>query len=312
MRVLVTGGAGFVGSHLVEALLARGDSVVVLDSFDDYYSPSIKRQNLAALRSKITLVEGDIRDVTVLSKALEGVDVVAHLAARPGVRASLEQPSLYVDNNVAGTQTLIQSMLEANVMRMVFASSSSVYGARASGPFREDDVVLEPVSPYAASKLAGEHLCHAASTTWGMQINCLRLFTVYGPRQRPEMAIHLFARHALEGKAIPRFGRGESLRDYTYVSDVVAGILAAMDRPDGFQVYNIGNDNPVTLDDLIGRLSTALGLSIAVDALEEQPGDVPRTWASIDLAERALSYRPQVSLDEGLRRFVAWLRSADD
>jgi len=312
MRVLVTGGAGFVGSHLVEALLARGDSVVVLDNFDDYYSPIIKRQNLSVVGPEIKLIEGDLRDAALLADALAGVDVVAHLAARPGVRASLEQPSLYIDNNVAGTQTLIQAMLDAKVMRLVFASSSSVYGARASGPFREDDVVLKPVSPYAASKLAGEHLCHAASTTWGMHVNCMRLFTVYGPRQRPEMAIHLFARHALAGQAIPRFGRGESLRDYTYVSDVVAGILAAIDRPNGFQVYNIGNDNPVTLDDLIGRLSGALGVSIAVDALEEQPGDVPRTWASIALAAKELDYDPQIPLDEGLRRFVAWLRASRD
>jgi UDP-glucuronate 4-epimerase len=308
MRVLVTGGAGFIGSHLCEALLDGGHAVTVLDNFDSYYDPSIKRRNLARIREGIDLVEGDLRDASALEKALKEVDVVAHLAARPGVRASLEQPSLYVDNNVGGTQKLLEAMVHRDILRLVFASSSSVYGARASGPFMEDDLALEPVSPYAATKLSGEHLCHAAHKTWGLEVNCMRLFTVYGPRQRPEMAIHLFSRFALEGQAIPRFGSGDTVRDYTYVEDVVAGLLAAIDRPKGFRIFNLGNDNPISLDGLIGLLGKALGVKLQVNVLGDQPGDVPRTWASIERARRELDYQPAVPLEEGLGRFVDWLR----
>jgi len=310
MRLLVTGGAGFIGSHLCEALLKDGHQVTVLDNFDSYYDPAIKRQNLSSIREQITLVEGDLRDASALQKALEGVEVVAHLAARPGVRASLEQPSLYIDNNVAGTQNLLEAMVGRGILRLVFASSSSVYGSRLSGPFREDDLALEPVSPYAATKLSGEHLCHAAHTTWGMDVNCMRLFTVYGPRQRPEMAIHLFSKLALAGEAIPRFGGGESLRDYTYVEDVVAGIRAAIQRPCGFRIYNLGNDRPISLSGLIAELEKALGLQMTIDVQGDQPGDVPRTWASIDRAKAELGYRPEVVLQDGLERFAAWLRSA--
>ncbi|MED5285158.1 MAG: SDR family NAD(P)-dependent oxidoreductase, partial [Planctomycetota bacterium] len=299
MQILVTGGAGFIGSHLVERLVALGHSVIVLDNFDEYYEPAQKRANLKPLRDRFRLIEGDVRDKRVLEEALAGVDVVVHLAARPGVRASLETPTLYVDNNVGGTQVLLEEMVKRDIHRLVFASSSSVYGSRSSGPFSEADVALKPVSPYAASKLAGEHLCHAAHVTWGMHVNCMRLFTVYGPRQRPEMAIHLFSRLAREGLPIPRFGSGESLRDYTYVTDVVDGLVQAIDRPNGFRIYNLGNDRPISLNGLIEKLATALGCEIHQDVLGDQPGDVPRTWASIERARAELGYSPSVNLEKG-------------
>lgn len=311
MRVLVTGGAGFIGSHLCEALLQRGAKVTLLDNFDTYYEPQRKRDNIAGFVDRVRLIEGDIRDRTQVKEALDGVDIVIHMAARPGVRASLETPSLYVDNNVGGTQILLEVMRECGLKKLVFASSSSVYGARSQGPFSEEDLTLQPVSPYAATKLSGEHLCHAACTTWGMSISCMRLFTVYGPRQRPEMAIHLFSRLALSGQAIPRFGSGSSLRDYTYVSDVVEGLIAASARLDGFRIYNLGNDRPIELDALIAKLQGALGLSMKIEALPDQAGDVPRTWADIRRAQEELEYSPEVGLDEGLAHFVAWIKSQD-
>lgn len=310
MRILVTGAAGFIGSHLCEALLERGYDVTAMDNFDSYYDPVIKRRNISVFKDRVRLVEGDIRSEKVLDLALGDVDAVAHLAARAGVRASLSDPGLYVDNNVGGTQKLLEAMVKRGVLRLVFASSSSVYGSRASGPFREDEPVLEPVSPYAATKLSGEYLCRAANRTWGMQVSSMRLFTVYGPRQRPEMAIHLFARLASEGIAIPRFGSGESVRDYTYVGDIVEGLIAAMENPCGYRVFNLGNDNPISLNALITRLGQALGSSIRVDDHGDQPGDVPRTWACIDRAQKELGYAPAVPLEAGLDRFVAWLKQS--
>jgi UDP-glucuronate 4-epimerase len=307
MRVLVTGAAGFIGSHLCEALLQRGYEVTAMDNFDSYYDPAIKRRNISGFQERVRLVEGDIRSEKALGLALKDVDAVAHLAARAGVRASLGDPGLYVDNNVGGTQNLLQAMVERDILRLVFASSSSVYGSRTSGPFREDEPVLEPVSPYAATKLSGEYLCRAAHKTWGMQVSNMRLFTVYGPRQRPEMAIHLFARLASKGLAIPRFGTGESVRDYTYVADIVEGLIAAIEIPCGYRVFNLGNDNPISLNALIAHLGQALGSSIRVDSHGDQPGDVPRTWASIDRAKEELGYSPAVPLEAGLERFVAWL-----
>ena len=310
MKVLVTGGAGFIGSHLVEGLLARGDQVNVLDNFDPYYAPERKRDNLAAVEGRIQLVEGDLRSPEDLSRALEGVEIVAHLAARPGVRPSIEDPVSYVDNNVRGTQCLLEAMRERGIGRMVYASSSSFYGARTDGPFRESDPVARPVSPYAATKLAGELLCHAASQTWGLHVNCMRLFTVYGPRQRPEMAIHLFARKGLAREPIPRFGSGQSRRDYTFVSDIVAGLTSALERLDGFAVYNLGNGSPVTLEGLLGLLEEVLGVSLDVAPEPDQPGDVPTTWADVALAANKLDYAPQISLRQGLERFRDWLLAA--
>ena len=304
MHVLVTGGAGFIGSHLVRRLIDRGDSVTVLDNFDPYYSVAIKRENLKGL--PVRLIEGDIRDPSAVKRALEGVDLVAHLAAKAGVRNSIERPAEYIDSNVVGTQVLIEGMVSAGVTKAVYASSSSIYGARTDGPFVETDCVDNPVSPYAASKLAGELLWRAASNTWGLSVTCLRLFTVYGPRQRPEMAIHLFAERAIAGDPIHRFGDGESRRDYTFVSDIVDGFLLAMNVGHPFAIYNLGNGNPVSLNELISMLGAALKVDIAVEQLGDQVGDVPITWADVSLAKRELGYSASVPLLEGLQRFVAW------
>ncbi len=307
MRVLVTGGAGFIGSHAAEALLARGDQVSVIDNLDPYYDPAIKRGNLALLGDRLRFIEGDLRDPEALGAALEGVDAVLHLAARAGVRRSIAEPALYVDNNVRGMQLLLDAMRDRGLRRLVYASSSSVYGARSEGPFRESDPVRAPESPYAATKMAGELLAHAASRTWGLSVSCCRLFTVYGPRQRPEMAIHLFARLALAGAPIRRFGDGNSERDYTYVGDIVSGLLAALDRPEGFAVYNLGGARPVTLNQLLDGIARAFDVTLRIEQAPDQPGDVPVTWADTSLARERLGYAPQVDLDEGLARFRTWL-----
>jgi len=306
MHVLVTGGAGFIGSHLVEGLLAEGREVTVLDNLDEGYDPAIKRRNLAAYEDRVRFIEGDLRDSGAVVRALRDVDLVAHLAARAGVRPSLDDPAIYIDINIQGTQTLLDGMQAAGIGRMVYASSSSVYGSRFDGPFLETDRCL-PVSPYAATKLAGELLCHAAHQTWGLEVSCLRLFTVYGPRQRPEMAIHLFSRKALEGESVQKFGSGSSRRDYTFVADIVAGMQAALDRPNGFSVYNIGNGNPITLDGLLEEIARVFGVDIQIDSAPDQPGDVPTTWADVSKAGRDLGYAPRTSLADGLEQFREWL-----
>ena len=312
MHVLVTGGAGFIGSHLVEALLDRGDCVTVLDSFDSYYDPARKRANVAGWGGRARVIEGDIRDRAVLARSLEGVDAVVHLAARAGVRASLVDPALYVDVNVTGTQVLLDGLRLAGIDRLVYASSSSVYGARSDGPFLETDAVLAPVSPYAATKLAGEYLCRAASHSHGLQVSCMRLFTVYGQRQRPEMAIHLFARRALAGLPVAQFGDGSSRRDYTFVSDIVTGLVAALDRPRPFRIYNLGNGAPITLADLMRGVEQVFGARVDRQSWPDQPGDVPLTWAGVDRARDELGYEPQVSLTSGLQRFRAWFLAQQD
>lgn len=302
--MLVTGGAGFIGSHAVEALLARGDEVVVLDNFDEYYDPELKWANL---RPGAELAQGDLRDWSAVAAALEGVDAVLHLAARAGVRASIESPSIYVDNNVNGTQTLLDGMRKAGVSNLVYASSSSIYGSRTDGPFHEDDPLRHPESPYAATKAAGELLCHAASRTSDLSVTCCRLFTVYGPRQRPEMAIHLFARKALRGETIPRFGGGLSRRDYTYVGDIVRGLLAALDRPTAWRVVNLGSNDPISLNGLLTKIGEAFQVPMRIEQLPEQPGDVPSTWADTTRAAQELDWRARVSLDEGLQHFRRWM-----
>ncbi len=310
MHVLVTGGAGFIGSHLVDALIDRGDAVTVLDNFDPTYDPAIKRSRVERWGKAVRFLEGDIRSDADLDRALAGVDAVVHMAARAGVRPSIRDPRPYVSINVQGTQSLLTAMRRAGVERLVYASSSSVYGARTEGPFRESDPVNRPASPYAATKMAGELLCHAASAAHGLQVTCLRLFTVYGPRQRPEMAIHLFARRALAGLPVQRFGDGRSMRDYTYVSDTVRGILAAVDRPRPWAVYNLGCGRPVTLAHLLELVGKVFDARVDVVQVPEQPGDVPMTWADISLARKDLGYEPEVSLEEGLERFRAWLVDA--
>ena len=303
MRVLVTGGAGFIGSHLVRALIARGDTVTVLDSSDDAYDPAIKMANIEGL--DLELVQGDVRDRAAVESALQGVDAVVHLAARAGVRESLEQPGLYASVNVGGTVTLLEALRDRDHIPLVFAGSSSVYGERDTGPFSEADGLGFPASPYAGTKRAAELMCHAAHLSWGQSVAVLRFFTVYGPRQRPAMAISKFIRMAKAGEVISLFGGGQSRRDYTYVSDAVSAVLVALDKSVGFSVLNVGGGAPVTLDELVAAVAVATGCAVNVEHIEEQPGDVSLTWADPTQIRDRLGWTAEVSLVEGLRRTVA-------
>jgi UDP-glucuronate 4-epimerase len=307
MRVLITGVAGFIGSSVASALLERGDEVVGLDNFDPFYDRSIKQRNLDELGGKVRFIEGDLLDETLLDQALTGVDRVVHLAALAGVRPSINEPLRYMRVNVEGTTKLLETARKLDVTRMVIASSSSVYGVRSQTPFREDDPCDRPASPYAASKRATEHVCATYHHLYGMGLSCMRYFTVYGPRQRPEMAIHKFTRMALADEPIPMFGDGSSGRDYTYIDDIVDGTIAALDRQDGgFHVYNLGGSESVLLRDLIDAISRALKRSIRIDQLPFQAGDVPITSADLTLSRKELDYRPKVTLEEGLARFMDW------
>jgi UDP-glucuronate 4-epimerase len=313
-RILVTGGAGFIGSHLVERLLERGDAVVVFDNFDTFYDPRLKRRNLAGPLAvhpgRLTVVEGDIRDRAALDTvfAAHAPEAVVHLAARAGVRPSIEDPALYDDVNVRGTGLLLEACRRHGVSRMIFGSSSSVYGNSREVPFSEDARVDRPVSPYAATKAANELQCYTHHHLFGLNVFCLRFFTVYGPRQRPEMAIHKFARLMLEGRPLPRFGDGRTERDYTYIEDILDGVVKALDRVSGFGIYNLGESKRVPLARLIDLLEDALGVRARVEAQPEQPGDVKMTCADITRARRDLGYDPQVPIEEGIRRFAAWLK----
>jgi len=306
MRILVTGGAGFIGSHLVQRLLASGREVTVLDDFNDYYDPSIKRANVA---EGARLVEGDIRDAKALAAAFQTKpDAVVHLAARAGVRPSLEQPDLYASVNISGTFALLEACRRHQVRKFVFASSSSVYGDADRVPFREDLPDPRPVSPYGVSKQAGEHAVLLYHRLHGLRTSALRFFTVYGPRQRPDMAIHKFARLILDGKEVPVFGDGTSQRDYTYVDDAVGGILGALGRDDGFEVYNIGESRTVGLNELVALLEKSLGKSARIKKLPDQPGDVKRTYADISKAKANLGYAPSTPIEEGIAKFCEWIR----
>ncbi len=305
MRILLTGGAGFIGSHLLERLLARGDDVAVVDDFNDYYDPAIKRRNLP--KGGFRLHELDIRDSAGLIER-EKPDAVIHLAARAGVRPSLQDPVLYESVNVGGTLHILEACRRAGVRRVLSASSSSVYGNSAV-PFREDNRDLDPVSPYGVSKLMGEHYCRIYSELHGLRVTCLRFFTVYGPRQRPDMAIHSFTRAIDEGREIPMFGDGSTERDYTFVTDILQGILGALDRNEAFGVYNLGESRTVTLGRLISLLEERIGKKAKIRPLPEQAGDVQRTFASIDLARKNLGYSPKVAIEDGLREWLAWYRA---
>jgi len=316
VKVLVTGGAGFIGSHLVESCLERSDAVAVLDSFDAFYPRQHKEANLRRAREHASfagLYEADIRDAAGVRKVFEEfrADAVVHLAARAGVRPSLEDPTLYCDVNLTGTAVLLQEAARADTQRFIFASSSSVYGKKPRGPFVEEAETDQPLSPYGATKRAGELLCAAAQHTSALAITCLRIFTAYGPRQRPDLAIHKFARLMLQGRPIPVFGDGSSERDFTFVADLVGGILQALDRANGFHVYNLGRGKPVTLNETIHVLERELGIPAKRETLSPQPGDMPRTWASIERARNELGYEPRVELEEGVRDFVAWLREEE-
>lgn len=309
---LVTGAAGFIGSHLSEALLAAGWRVVGLDSFDSFYDPAVKRKNVAAClkQNAYSLVEGDIRDEAAVEKAMRGVDMVVHLAARAGVRPSIEQPLLYQDVNIRGTCVILETMRKLGLRKLVFASSSSVYGNNAKVPFSETDNVDFPISPYAATKKAGELICYTYHQLFQMHITCLRFFTVYGARQRPDLAIHKFTRLIEEGKPIPVFGDGSMMRDHTYIEDIIAGVMCAIHKCGGYHIYNLGESEPVSLSDLIRAIETALGKKAVIQRQPPQPGDVERTFADIARARAEIDYQPRTSLAEGLARFVEWYRGS--
>lgn len=304
MKVLLTGGAGFIGSTLLERLIARGDDVAVVDDFNDYYDPAIKRRNLP--KGGFRLHERDIRDAAGLV-AQEKPDLVVHLAARAGVRPSLAQPALYESVNVAGTLGLLEACRAASVGRFVFASSSSVYG-NGRVPFSEDDPDLRPISFYGVTKLLGEHYVRVYSQLHGIRATCLRFFTAYGPRQRPDMAIHSFTAAVIQGREIPMFGDGTTERDYTFITDIVEGLLGAIDHPEPFGVYNLGESRTIELRKLIDLIGRKVGRTPRIKQMPEQPGDVQRTFASIDRARSRLGYAPKVGIEEGVERFVEWYR----
>ncbi len=312
MNILISGGAGFIGSHLADRRLARGDRVVVLDDFNDFYDPAVKRRNVAPHLGKpnYRLVEGDIRDRALVFRvfAEEGCDAVLHFAARAGVRPSLTQPVLYEEVNCVGTLHLLEASVAHRRPRFLFASSSSVYGINSKLPFSEEDPIEQPISPYATTKRAGELHVFTAHHLHGLSAACLRFFTVYGPRQRPEMAIARFVRLIEQGTPIPFYGDGSSRRDYTFIDDIIAGVEAAMDLSNGFEIINLGGARPVTLAELVAEIESATGKTAKLDRQPDQPGDVPVTFASVKKAERLLNFRARVPLSEGLRRSVDWYR----
>jgi UDP-glucuronate 4-epimerase len=310
MNVLVTGGAGFIGSHLCERLLARGDQVTILDNFNDFYSPAIKRANLVPL-SAARLVEGDIRDRPKMAELFaEGrFDAVVHLAAMAGVRPSVQDPLLYEDVNVRGTLVLLEELARRPATRFVFASSSSVYGGNTKVPFTEADDIPHPVSPYAATKRSGELLAYTYHHLHGVPTSCLRFFTVYGPRQRPEMAIHAFVRNVLAGKPVPFFGDGSTRRDYTYIDDIIDGVVRAIDRCEGYEIYNLGESATTSLQELVDMIASVCERPVRLDRRPMQPGDVEITYADVSKARERLGYRPTTPVRSGLERFVAWYRA---
>ncbi len=312
-NILVTGGAGFIGSNLVEALLKEGREVIVLDNFDDFYLPEVKRRNLEPFKGRpgFALVEGDIRDEALVEKVFASVpiNVVIHLAARAGVRPSIQQPILYSDVNVTGTAVLLEACRKHGTAKFIFGSSSSVYGNNAKLPFSEKDDVDRPISPYAATKRAGELLCATYHELYRLNVFALRFFTVYGPRQRPEMAIHKFTRLIDRGLPVPRFGDGSTRRDYTYITDIINGVLRAIERVQGFEIINLGGSQTTRLDELIVHLEKNLGQKAIVEEEPSQPGDVVATYADVDKARRLLGYEPGVPVEEGIAGFVDWYRS---
>ena len=309
MRILVTGGAGFIGSHLVEKLLGVGHEVVMVDDFNDFYDPQIKQANIAGFAKDVAVCHVDLRENdsvrTVFSR--EKVDVVVHLAARAGVRPSIQSPRLYYDTNVLGTLHLLEAARAKGVERFIFASSSSVYGASKTVPFSEEEHLTQTLSPYAATKIGGEFLCSTYSHLYKMRIVALRYFTVYGPRQRPDLAIHQFTRRICAGDPIDQFGDGTTQRDYTYIDDTIQGTMAALDyNGPPYDVFNLGESQTIQLKDLISAIENAVGKKAKISRLSEQPGDMPRTYADISKARKLLGYNPTTKLSEGLPKFVEW------
>jgi len=312
MNILVTGGAGFIGSHICRRVLADGHAVSVIDDFNDYYDPAIKRANVAAFAGAVRVFEGDIRDRASVEKLFSDgkFDVVIHIAARAGVRPSVLDPQLYIDTNITGTHHLLEASRRHGVGKLLFASSSSVYGLAKKVPFSEDLPLPQTLSPYAATKLAGEHLCGNYSHLFGLKVVCLRFFTVYGPGQRPDLAIHKFTDAIHRGKPIPQYGDGSTRRDYTYVDDIVQGVMGTLEYNGApFDIFNLGENQTITLTDLILEIEKALGKKAVIERLPEQQGDMPLTSADITKARSLLGYDPQTKIAEGIPKFVEWYLS---
>ena len=311
-NILVTGGAGFIGSHLCERLLSEGWTVTAIDNFDPFYARSIKERNAAKIleNERFRLIELDIRDMSAIQSHLgvQSFGAIVHLAAKAGVRPSIQDPVAYQEVNVTGTQNLLEFAKEQGIKQFVFASSSSVYGINPNVPWSETDHVLQPISPYASTKLSGELLGHVYSHLYGIRFVALRFFTVYGPRQRPDLAIHKFAKMMLEGKEIPMFGDGSTRRDYTYVGDIVNGIMGAVHyNKTLYEVVNLGNHNTVSLREMIHTIETVLGKQAKIKQMPEQPGDVPQTYADVAKAKELFGYAPETSFEKGIRHFCEWL-----
>lgn len=319
--IIVTGGAGFIGSHLCQRLIKMGYSPVVIDNFNDYYDPQLKRENIRLIEQTLNknktegqsfeLYEGDIRDMDFVMSVFDKARpmAVVHLAACAGVRPSIEDPVLYITTNINGTVNILEAMKKYGVKRHVFASSSSVYGNNEKVPFSEADPVDHPISPYAATKKSGELICHTYHALYGISTACLRFFTVYGPRQRPDLAINKFTRLILQDKPIPVFGDGSTRRDYTYIDDIIDGIVRALDWTDGevkYEVFNLGENNTVTLDQMIKSIERSLGKKAIIERLPDQPGDVKQTWADITKSREILGYDPHTSFDDGIDSFISW------
>ena len=315
MRILVTGGAGFIGSHLVEKLLDTGHEVSILDDFNDFYDPQIKRANIASIAGDAALHQVDLRNSAAVNSLFhrEKFDAIAHLAARAGVRPSIRSPQLYYDTNVAGTLHLLEAARLTGIERFLFASSSSVYGVSKTVPFSEDLHLTQTISPYAATKIAGEFLCSTYSHLYRMRIVALRFFTVYGARQRPDLAIHQFTKRIYAGDPIDQFGDGTTRRDYTYIDDIIQGVMAAL-KYEGplFDIFNLGENDTIQLKDLISAIEKALGRKAKINQLPEQPGDVPVTCADISKARSLLGYDPATPLSIGLPRFIEWFHQAQN
>lgn len=313
MNVLVTGGAGFIGSHTVERLLRDGAGrVSILDSFNDYYDPAIKRVNTRGFADRVTIHEGELNDRAFVDRVFtEGkFDAVIHLAARAGVRPSIEAPELYIDTNIKGTFNLLQSCKRTGCKKFVFASSSSVYGVNKKVPFSEEDAILQTISPYAMTKMAGEQMCSNYSHLYSIRTVCLRFFTVYGPRQRPDLAISKFTRRIEDGQPIDKYGTGNTARDYTFISDIVDGIIGALNYETGpiCDIFNLGGAQTVTLNDMIATIEKAVGKKAIINEMPEQPGDVPLTSADVGKAARLLNFKSTTHTSEGIPRFVEWFR----
>jgi len=313
MKVLLTGGAGFIGSNFVDLLLAEGHSVSIFDDFNDFYDPAIKRANVAGFAKDVPVYEADLRDWDAVDKAVRETkpDTIVHLAARAGVRPSISQPKLYIDTNITGTWHILEAARLHGVPRVVSASSSSVYGVIKTAPFSEDMLINQTISPYAATKMATEQFCSNYSHLYGLRTLSLRFFTVYGPRQRPDLAIHAFTKSIQDGKPINQFGDGTTRRDYTYIDDILQGLRACLTYEGALcDVFNLGESQTTTLNDLIATIEQSLGKKAVINKMPEQPGDVPLTYANIDKARRLLGYNPHTKIAEGIPKFVEWFHAS--